>query len=304
MKHHIDLEHIVPAAFARGRVELLGGADPEYVCGGMQHARRSVLALTLASFACGAEIEGVPEGALARVGDVVIDPEQVEQTHAQLGAYGQARFRGPEGQRALLDALIVETLLVQEARDAGLAGDPRVHFAVLEELASLERAAMLERRLPRASVEADVEALRARYEAERTRFATPERRRFRGVAFDTWEQAEAALARLVAGEVELDALGPVVNSVPMKRDDLEYPGFHALLFDPGLRVGDRLAHPVISGTSVLVGELSAIEPAGVLEFDDAEVREQLVEREWAERVAPIEAELLAELAERFPVGAG
>lgn len=269
----------------------------------MQHARRSVLAFALV-IGCGAEIEGVPEGALARVGSEVIEPEQVEQAHAQLGAYGQARFRGPEGQRALLDAMIVESLLVQEARDAGLAGDPRVHFAVLEELASLQRAAMLERRLPRASVAADVEALRARYEAERTSFATPERRRLRGVEFETWEQAEAALARLVAGEVELDALGTVVISLPMKRDDHEYPGFHALLFDPALRVGDPLPHPVISGTRVLVGELAEIEPAGALDFDDPEVREQLVEREWAARVAPLEVELLAELAERFSMQDG
>lgn len=262
--------------------------------------RCSALALVLGSLACGAEVEGVPEGALARVGAQVLGPEQIEQAHAQMGAFGQARFRGPEGQRALIDAVIAEELLVQEAIDAGLLADPRVRFAVLEELAELQRAAMLERRLPHAEVAADLAALRARYEAERTRFTTPERRRLRAVEFETWEQAEAALARLAAGELELEALGTVVTSLPMKRDDREYPGFHALLFDPALAVGDRLAHPVISGTSVLVGELAEIEPAGVLDFDDPEVREQLVEREWAARIPPIEAELLAELAERFP----
>jgi len=245
-------------------------------------------------------VDVVPEGALARVGNEVIEAQQVEETHAQLGAFGQARFRGPDGQRALIDAVIAEELLVQEARDEGLAQDPRVRFAVLEELAELQRAAMLERRLPRAEIAADTAALRARYQAERTSFTTPERRRMRAVRFETWEQADAALARRLAGEVELGELGELVHTIAMKRDDREYPGFHALLFDPSLAVGDPLRFPVISGANVLVGELESIEPAGVLDFDDPEVQEALVERERAARLPPIEAELVRELAERFP----
>jgi hypothetical protein len=253
------------------------------------------------ALACEARVETVPEGALARVGDAVIEAQQVEQTHAQLGAFGQARFRGPDGQRALIDAVIAEELLVQEARDEGLAADPRVRFAVLEELAELQRDAMLERRLPRAEVAADTEALRARYELEKASFATPERRRLRGVRFDTWEAADAALARLLADEVELAELGEVAFTIPMKRDDLEYPAFHALLFDPDLAVGDPLPHPVLTGDYVLVGEVEAIEPAGLLAFEHPEVQEALVERERAARLPPIEAELLRELAEQFPV---
>jgi hypothetical protein len=253
--------------------------------------------------ACGAEVEVVPEGALARVGAEVIEAQQVEQTQAQLGAYGQARFRGVEGRRALIDAVIVEELLVQAAGDEGLANEARVRFAVLEELAELQRAAMLERRLPRAAIAADTEALRARYQAEQTRFATPERRRLRGVRFDTWEAADEALTRLRTGEVELAGLGDVVSTIPMKRDDREYPAFHALLFDPALAVGDPLAEPILTGAYVVVGELESIEPAGLLAFEDPEVREALVERERAARLPPIEAELLAELAERFPAAA-
>jgi hypothetical protein len=171
---------------------------------------------------------------------------------------------------------------------------------VLEELAELQRAAMLERRLPRAEIEADVPALAARYQAELTRFAAPERRRLRAVRFDTWEQADAALARLLAGEVELGDLGEVVLTIPMKRDDREYPAFHAILFDPALAVGDPLTVPVLAGAYVLVGELEAIEPASLLAFEDPEVREQLVERERAARLPPVEAALLEELAEAFP----
>jgi hypothetical protein len=267
---------------------------------------RITWALMAVSFAlaCEAQVEVVPEGALARVGGEVIEAQQVEQTHTQLGAFGQARFRGTEGRRALIDAVIAEELLVQEARDEALDADPRVRFAVLEELASLQRSAMLERRLPRAEVAVDTAALRARYQAELESFATPERRRLRGVRFVTWEAADAALARLLAGEAELAELGEVVSTIPMKRDDLEYPAFHAVLFDPALAVGDPLTQPVLSGAYVLVAELDAIEPAGLLGFEDPEVQEALVERERAARLPPIEAELLRELEMKFPFATG
>ncbi|KIG12141.1 hypothetical protein DB30_01875 [Enhygromyxa salina] len=249
--------------------------------------------------ACEATIEGVPEGAVARVGEVVIETAQVEASQAQLDAFGQARFRGPDGQRALIDAIINEELLVQEARDAGLGADPRVEWAVLEELAELQRAAMLERRLPRAEVAADTAALRARYERERERFATPERRSMRVVRVQTWEQGERELARLGAGEVRLDEIGGVVQTPLMKRDDDEFPAYHRVLFDAGLGVGDLVPSPVLSGQVVLIGEVDEIVPAGTLAFEDPEVQEQLVTAEREARLVAIEAELHAELAQRF-----
>ena len=250
--------------------------------------------------ACEATVEGVPEGALARVGDQVIEADQVEATHSQLDAFGQARFRGPHGRRALVDALVQEELLVQEARDAGLADDPRVDWAVLDELAQLQLTAMLERRLPRAEVAADEPALRARYEAERERFVIPERRRMRVVRVESWEEGERAVAEINLGAQTLDELGEVVRTPLMKRDDLEFPVYHAALFDPALEVGDLVPTPVLSGQLVLVGEVDEIEPESVRPFEDPEVQEQLVTAERAQRLAPIEAELHAELAQRFP----
>lgn len=248
---------------------------------------------------CEATVDTVPEGAFARVGDVVIEAAQVEASQAQLDAFGQARFRGPHGQRALVDALITEELLVQEARDAGLADDPRVEWAVLEELAQLQRAAMLERRLPRAEVAADTEALRARYERERARFITPERRRMRVVRVQTWDEGERVVARLAAGELRLDEIGGVVRTPLMKRDEQEFPAYHRALFGPGLGVGDLVPSPVLSGQIVLVGEIDEIEPERVRPFEDLEVQEQLVTAERAERLVAIEAQLQAELTSRF-----
>lgn len=255
--------------------------------------------------ACEAEVGTVPEGALALVGDEVIEAERLEATHAQLDAFGQARFRGPHGRRALIDALIQQELLVQEARDAGLADDPRVEWAVLEELAELQRAAMLERRLPRAEVAADTEALRARYERERDRFVEPERRSMRVVRVDTFDTGELAIARMLAGEQTLEELAEaegekVVRTPLMKRNDEEFPGYHRILFDPALKVGDVVPRPVLSGRVALVGVVDEIQPARTLEFDDPQVQEQLVSAEWAQRLEPVEAALLAELRDRFP----
>jgi hypothetical protein len=254
----------------------------------------------LACLACEAQVDAVPEGALALVGEQVIEAERLESTQAQLDAFGQARFRGPHGRRALLDTLIQEELLVQEARDAGLGDDPRAAWAVIEELASLQRAAMLERRLPRAEVAADTESLRARYEREPERFFEPERRRMRVVKVDTFDAGEQAIARMLAGELTLEELGEVVRTPLMKRDDHEYPAYHRLLFDPALKVGDLVPRPVLSGQLVLVGEVDEIQPAHTRPFEDPQVQEQLVAAEWEARIEPIEAALLAELRDRFP----
>jgi hypothetical protein len=251
-------------------------------------------------FGCEARVETVPEGAVALVGERAIEAERLEATAAQLDAFGQARFRGPHGRRALIDALISEELLVLEAQDAGLADDPRVEWAVFEELAELQRAAMLERRLPRADIAADREALLARYKEDRERFREPERRRMRVVRVDTFDAGERAIAQIAAGEQTLAELGEVVRTPLMKRDDEEFPAYHGVLFDPALEVGDLVPRPVLSGQLVLVGEVDEIVPARIRPFEDPKVQEQLVEAEWAARIEPIEAALLAELRQSFP----
>jgi hypothetical protein len=241
------------------------------------------------------------------VGDVTVQSEWVESSHAQLDAFGQARFRGPHGRRALVEALIQQELLVQEARDAGLEEDPRVEWAVFEELAELQLAAMLERRLPRADVAADTHALRIRYERERERFVEPERRRMRVVRVESYDEGERALARMELGELTLDAYAleqssSVVRTPAMKRDDREFPAYHRYLFDPSLNVGDLVPVPVLSGQLVLIGEVDHIAPAQQLPFEHPEVQEQLVTAEREARLQPdqpIMLELDAELASRF-----
>lgn len=259
---------------------------------------------------CEARVETVPDGALALVGEAVIESNWVESSHAQLDAFGQARFRGPHGRRALVEALIQQELLVQEARDAGLEDDGRVEWAVLEELAELQLAAMLERRLPRSEVAADQQALRTRYERERQRFVEPERRRMRAVRVESYDEGERALARMQSGMLTLDAYaleqGSDIGRTPsMKRDDQEFPAYHRYLFDPSLEAGALVPVPVLSGQLVLIGEVDEISPAQQLPFEHPRVQEQLVTAEREARLQPdqpimmaLEAELAARFAER------
>ena len=257
-------------------------------------------ALLLCCLACDLGDEGVPEGKLARVGETVLGPEDVDEVHAQLGAYAQLRFVGGDGQRQLLEALVDAELLAQEAVEHGLADDARVRFAVLEEIATVHRSAELERRVPMASVEQDVEALRAWYDAHPEVFTRPEQRSIEGVVFETFAAAEAALAELREGRAELAQKGQVFATKLRARDDAEYPALDPFLFDPAVGVGELLRHPVYIGESVMVARIQQIRPATVQPLSDPDVRARLVQEVRKERLAAAGEQLRAELRERYP----
>lgn len=262
--------------------------------------RRLILVAFAFSIACEAQVEGVPEGKLALVGESALGPEDVQEVQAQLGAYAQARFRGAHGRRAMLDSLIDAEVLNQEAIAAGLENDPRAHWAIVEELANLHVSAELERRLPRAEVAADTAALRAYYDAHPEDFAEPERRSLEGVKFDDLFEAEKALARCKVGDAELGEFGDIVSTPLSRRNDTEFPGFHALLFDGSLQEGDWLVHPVVTERQVIVGRVAQIDGGTLRPFDDPDVQEELVSQVRNERLDGLRAQILAELGERYP----
>lgn len=251
--------------------------------------------------ACAVTDEGVPPGKVAVVGDVVLGPEDLSGVQTQLGPYAQLRFSGAEGRAALLEALVAAELMAQEARDEGLADDPRVVWALYEEEAALYLAAELERRVPRETIAADQAALRAWYEAHPDALWNEEQRNMEGVAFQGYPEAEAALARLRAGEATLEQLGERFATPLQRRDDGEHPGFHPLLFEEGLGPGDWLSAPAVVASTLLVGRVQQVIPATRRPFEDPAVQEQLVEAVRAPRVAQAREELLHELAERYPV---
>ena len=238
--------------------------------------RRAAALCLLALWACDVT-EGVPEGKLAVVGPTVIGPEDVAAARSQVGKYGQLRFTGPEGDATMLEALVAAELMALEAEAQGFGEDPRVDFALEEEIASVYLSTLLERAVPRESVATDTAALRAYYDAHPGDFTEPERRSVQGVVFKTFDEAEAALAALVAGTNTLEDFGEVFATPLQARDDAEFPAFHPLLFADDVGQDDFIPHPVFVGESLLVGRVQKIEPAALRPFDDPAVQEQLVE---------------------------
>ncbi len=234
---------------------------------------------------CSLQQEGVPDGAVARVGTRVFEQRDLEALTGQLESYGQLRFSQEGGQRALLMALIAGELLAQTAQDAGYADDPRVAWALIEEAASMQLLAEMERVVPYREVADDTAALREEYERDRASFLVPERRSFEGVTVDNVERGEQLLERLKAGEGALEEFGEILRTRPQARDDDTLPGFSPVLFTEGLQVGQLLPHPVIIGTKVYVGRLESRTPARAQEFADPTVQERLVNAVRARRIA-------------------
>ncbi|MBV1858637.1 MAG: peptidyl-prolyl cis-trans isomerase [Nannocystaceae bacterium] len=221
--------------------------------------------------------EGIPEGKLAVVGPTVLGPEDVAAARSQVGKYGQLRFAGPEGEATMLETLVAVELMALEAEEAGLGSDPRVAFALQEEISAVYLSTLLERAVPRDSVASDSAALRAYYDAHPAAFTLPQKRSAQGVVFKTFAEADQALAALQGGTSELSDLGDVFATPMQARDDTEYPGFHPYLFEEGVAVGDFLTQPVFLGESLLIGRLQKVASARLRPFDDAAVQERLVE---------------------------
>lgn len=269
----------------------------------LQRWRRGRLAsglIVCAAIGCNLGTEGIPPGKLAVVGEVVFGPEDVAGTKAQLGAYAQLRFSGGEGKASLLSALVAAEVLAQEAVRQELGDDPRVRWAIVEEVATVYLSAELERRVPRAEVAADEAALRAYYDAHPEEFTKPQRRSMQGVAFTRFGEAEDALDELRLGAVELAGLGEVVATELQARNDVDHAAFHPFLFDPAIGAGELLTAPVMVGPAILVGRLQQIEPPRLEPFDDDAVQERLVAAVRAPRLAEARAALMGELAERYP----
>jgi len=260
-----------------------------------------LVALAVVMTALGCDVsEGIPEGKLAVVGPTVLGPEDVAAARSQVGKYGQLRFSGPEGEATMLEALIATELMALEAEQAGAGSDPRVAFALREEIATVYLTTLLERAVPRDAVASDTAALRAYYDAHPEVFTIPQQRSAQGVVFKTFAEADQALAALQGGTSELTDLGDVFATPMQARDDSEYPAFHPYLFEEGVEVGDFLAHPVFLGESLLIGRVQKIAPARLRPFDDADVQEQLVEAVIAPRREAVRVAIMERLAQGQP----
>ncbi len=245
--------------------------------------------------ACGVQDLAVPPGKLAVVGARVFGHEDIEALQGELSAYAQVRFRGPEGTRDLLQALIDSELMAQEARAQGLEHDPRVVFELWEEVADQYVRAELERRVPYESIAADGPALAAYYAAHRDDFRTAETRSVKGVFFRRYPEAMAALRQVQLGVARLEDFGPLAGSKPVARDDTTFVGYARVVFDPALHPGDLLPAPVVMGSQVLVGTLGTLEPSVLRPLQDPDVRDAVIQAVRALRLAEAKTALVAEL---------
>ena len=256
--------------------------------------------LLMLGSACDTELETVPEGALAIVGDTVLWPDELERRRGELGAYGQRRFGREGGRMALLEGAITERLLELEAKRVGMGDDPRVEWAVTEELARLQLAADLERRVPERSIAEDQAALRRYYDANPAQFSLPEERSAELIDFEKVEEAEAMLAGLASGELTWEQLSQEKFTTAQPRDDKRFPMYHRHLFDPSLGVGDVVPIPLYAQSKVQVARVREIIPARLKPFDDARVQAELVDAVRGPLLETARTELMAELAQRFP----
>ena len=267
--------------------------------------RRVAGLLALVLVGCGAEIEGVPVGALARVGDEILEPKDLETRQLQLGAYAQRRFSGPEGRRSLLEGVIQQMLIRVEAKAQGLDRHPALDLAVWEEIGRLQLLAEMERRVPVSEVAADEAALRAYYDAHLGEFMLPEERRVALIGFSDVTEAYAALDAIEAGRSTFDDIaeteGGASETELMRRADADQPGFHRFIFDPSLDAGDVVGHPVYVNEKACVARISEVQAAAPQPFGDLEVQERLINAVRAPRVEAASAALLADLEARYPL---
>jgi hypothetical protein len=222
--------------------------------------------------------EALPEGAVARVNEVLIPGEDFERLVAGL----ESDSKGPideADRRHVLDRMIDEELLVQRALDLGLA---RLDRRVRADLTSALIASIVadsEDREPSADELLDF------YEENRDFFRLPGRLRVRQIFFRVGapgeaaaarERAERARSRLLEGEpwsaVRADLgdeeISPVPDALLPPTKLREYLGPTALRSVLGLSAGE-LSQPVRSGVGVHLIQLVEREEPRTPSFEAA-----------------------------------
>ncbi|PIQ82177.1 MAG: hypothetical protein COV76_05010 [Candidatus Omnitrophica bacterium CG11_big_fil_rev_8_21_14_0_20_64_10] len=134
----------------------------------------------------------------ATVNGKVISEKEVEDRMARLNPSTRAALRNDK--KRLLQEMITETLLMQEARSRGLERDAEVLRLVEEAKRQILLGRLLEVMREKAEVSVAPEEIAQVYQANLDRFQEPERFRASHILVKTREEAEAALKRVKGGE--------------------------------------------------------------------------------------------------------
>ena len=167
-----------------------------------------LLGVVLATFGCGQQAGK----ALAVVNGQAITEQDVNARMAKLTpAYRQALGHD---RRRLLEEMVLEALLLQEARRRGIDRDPQVQQLLREAKRQIMISRLLERE-GRQQAEVTDQAIAAYYEANKAQFVQPERWRASHILVSTEKEARAVIDRLGRGE-SFEALAAELSQDPSK----------------------------------------------------------------------------------------
>lgn len=228
-------------------------------------------------------------GVLARVdGDSLTLPDLLRATHPAPGANGRIRIRDAEAFRELASEALFRRLLVRDAKERGLADDPRVAHDLRLIREGTAVAAMIAGERP-----ADPAApeLQAWFDAHASRYRRPAARRARVAVFPSQDSAMTALRAwngVGISDSSLQALR--FEEQPRATAQTLYPAHTAMISffdrdsDPlGMAVRNLdpgMTSPVVrTAQGYAIAHVLAREPARPMTLDEAIDR---VRRDWRE----------------------
>jgi len=143
--------------------------------------------------------KGTPDEILAVVGGEKIRQRDLDEMLALMSPYERRSYEGPDGQKILLDILIKNKVLVNEAERVKLEKDPKVARDVADARIRILASTYFERYIAASLGVADAEVARY-YETHKEEFKQPARVTLRHILTETREEAEHAAKRVAAGE--------------------------------------------------------------------------------------------------------
>lgn len=257
---------------------------------------------------------------LATVGESKITLGDYAQSLARMDRFERLRYQSEERQRELLNEMVEMEILAQEARRRGLDRDPHVQLHMMQALRN-EVLDELRRELP-APEELSESEVKDYYEAHRSDFVEPERRRV--LVIETKSENAAKLVSAEAQGATGEKWAELARKHSVRRDRLQPGEANELAGDLGFvsapgqqrgdnervpeavrkavflleKVGDVSAQPLKGEGSYFVVRLGAISVKRDRSLRDAgpAIRAELLRLRFAEA----EKKLLAELEKRYP----
>lgn len=188
---------------------------------------------------------------LVQVGEKKITLGDFVATLLRMDRFERLRYQSESGQKKLLDEMIEVELLAQEAQRRGLDKDPKVQLRLQQAMRD-ELLRVVEAKLPPVEEISDRE-VREYYDAHRSEFKEPERRRVLAIKVGSKALGEDVLQKALgpenkgaSGEVwaELARKYSLEKATAAEGDPEEFAGDLGFVSAPGEKRGENEAVPV------------------------------------------------------------